>query len=171
MLDKNALNTAPSNLPVYRYSLTANVALVQSDEYYEIKGYSFDSITVLVNQPLRVGDVVSVNSCYFGNKNTEIIPHISKKRYLGQSNIELEYYCGIEITKLTLNFVDPGNYDSHSSCGYGSCLVFIELSDSSLSDEERCQADTSSLNYWKSRISSWEENFKHGVKLPKSLVY
>jgi len=184
------------NLPVFVYRLAASVVLVKDGLGYELRSYSFETITIKSNHPLRPGDCVDSSSCHFGNENIEIIPHLISRRELGDICEELQYYYGCEITCLTQSFVDPENPHAYQSCGTGKCRVFIELSASKISakfreiDESfgdfaeltptrRLEYDQISdeydksrkIDYWKNRAKKWDENIIEIGEVPKDLMY
>jgi hypothetical protein len=196
-MNEDILELPPSNLPVYVYNLEADVALVLDKIAYKIRHYSFTSIRVASNQPLKPGDVLTSNSCYFGNNNTQLIPHLNKKRILGGAEIELKYYYGCLIDKLAISYVDPNSefksLKRYESCGDGKCTVFIELSigdtsekyrilnerEDSLSLEERleyqlCEQEffkKHDLAYWQNRIPDWDERLERIGDIPENLIY
>lgn len=122
-MNKDIFKLKPQNLPVYTYQLNASVAFVFNREVYALCAYSFAKIKIAVNQPLRAGDVLDNSCCYYGNENTELIPHLQKSRVLCGAEEELRYYCGCRIDRLALSYV--GEYSR--SCGDGKCTVFVEF--------------------------------------------
>jgi hypothetical protein len=188
-MNKNLLRQSPKNLPVYVYHLQAYIALVHGAIAYKLRGYSFSNMRVVSNQPLRAGDVLNNNCCYYGNESIEIIPHICCKGLLGGAEIELRYYYGCQINQMAISYVEcpsPGD-----SCGVGSCTVFIELSASALDDKikalnnryeclTKLQRDileflgieykaSQNLDYWKKRIPDWDERLECIGEVPPNL--
>ena len=185
------LKIKPQNLPVYVYQLDADVAVVHDRIAYKLTAYSFNTITVASNQALRPGDVLTNSCCYYGNEHTEIIPHLHKKGYFGNTGIDLRYYHGCRIDRLAISFVNDNSVSP--SCGDGDCTVFIELSDSSLRERIRQlqdryekltqvelsllkslkqeRLDDNSIEYWKKRIPRWDENFECIGEVPVNLIY
>jgi len=181
-MNRHLLKVKPANLPTYVYKLTADVALVHQGDAYKIKGYSFDNITVAANQPLRAGDYVARDSCYFGNENTEVIQNLCKKKILGGVEKELENYRGCRLDFLILSYVDSNSTYGH--CGDGTCTIFIELSptktikrfheldersdNDELSSKEQQELEELSKNhlgshdleYWKKRIPDWDKKLE-----------
>lgn len=192
-MNTDLLRIKPQNLPVYVYHLDADVALVHNRIAYKLRRYFFSRITVAANQPLRVGDVLTSSFCYYGNSDVEIIPHLHKKNELGKSGIVLRYYYGCQIDKMAIAFVDMDEEYRRKTCWHGRCTVFIELSDSSLSErigeldnrweslteaEHEClrslrkdQMDSDSIDYWKKRIPDWDERFECLGEIPADLSY
>lgn len=187
------LEDKAKNLPVYVYHLPAHVVLVHKRIGYEINGYSFADIIIKSNHSLRVGDCLTMSAVYPGNSATEIIPHLQKKGYLSGVCEELEYYYGCEIIKLAHNFVDLNTEYPLSSCGSGTCRIFIELSPSkladtyreldknlnNLSDSEQAVHDaiekeyfaSDTLEYWKTRIKDWDSELTCIGEVPENLIY
>lgn len=193
MLDKSVFKMTTSNLPVYIYDLDADVALVFNRQAYKIKGYDFSRIRIVTNQAIRPGDCILSSACYFGNEHTTIIDHLKKKEYLSSKNqrtIEIEDSYGCRIDQLSLGFSDGSIY---STCGDGSCTVFLELSDAyitrrirqlveredKLNVVERMELDNlkketlqdKNIQYWKERLAPWDERFENIGEVPENLVY
>ncbi len=190
-MNRDLLRVIPKNLPVYVYHLQAYIALVHGSIAYKLRGYSFSSMRVVSNQPLRPGDVVNNNCCYYGNESIEIIPHICIKRLLGGVEIELRDYYGCQINQLAISYVE--GHSHWDSCGVGCCTVFIELSASALDDKikalnnrheclTKLQRDTleflgmeylasQNLDYWKKRIPDWDERLECIGEVPSDLIY
>lgn len=190
-MSKNFLKQKPINLPTYVYSMTARVALVHYREAYRLKNYIFSDIPVVANQPLRAGDVVSNNCCYYGNKNVEILEHMKSKGILRDVGDELKYYYGCQIDSLNINYVDEGSIASYN--GYGCCTVFVELSCGATNkryrqlDERYQELDVSEhierevliqhdlesrdIDYWKNRLKDWDEKLEYIGEIPKDLIY
>ncbi|NER46966.1 MAG: hypothetical protein F6J92_09750 [Symploca sp. SIO1A3] len=179
-MNKDILEIKPVNLPTYVYKLIADVALVHQGDAYKIKGYSFDDITVLANQPLRAGDYVACDSCYFGNENTEVIQHLCKKKILGGVEKELQLYYGCQIETLKICYLD--NNSTYGHCGDGTCTIFIELSPTKtikrfheldersddlslhqqfeLEELRKNHLTNYDLEYWKKRIPDWDKKLE-----------
>jgi hypothetical protein len=190
-MEKDILQLKPQNLPVYVYSLEADIALVHDRIAYKLRAYSFDNIKVASNQPLRPGDVLCRNSCYYGNEYTEIIPHLQKKCLLGGAEIELRYYYGCQIDRLAISYVDENSI--WDSCGAGYCTVYIELSPGELNaklqslyerEDELTEAEcdtleslrqeylgAKTLDYWKKRIPDWDKRLECIGEVPTNLIY
>jgi hypothetical protein len=189
-MDRDLLKVKPQNLPTYVYKLEATIALVHDKIAYKIRNYTFTNITICVNQPLRVGDVLDNTCCYFGNENTEIIPNLQKHKELDGVEGELKDYYGCQITQLTISYIE--DYDFPESCGVGKCLVFIELSANNvlgelkkLNQRERLtpeeqkrwtalqkeMRDADKLDYWKNRIPDWDERLECIGEIPSNLIY
>ncbi|BAZ19075.1 hypothetical protein NIES4071_109600 (plasmid) [Calothrix sp. NIES-4071] len=193
-MNHDVLKLNPRNLPVYTYRLEAKVALVKDRIAYKISRYTFSKISVAVNQPLRVNDVLMPQCCYFGNENTEIIAHLQKKHYLGGAEQELNYYYGCRIDRLAISYVDENDCYGYASSGDGSCTVFIELSAGKLGNEYRRLFDMDEdkissheaaqidlvekeyqeswgIEYWKKRIPKWDEQLECIGEIPHNLIY
>ena len=190
----NLLKVSPSNLPTYVYDLVADVAFVHDDGVYKLKHYKFDSIRVVVNQPLRKGDSLCSNAYYPGNSNIEVIQHLMKKGVLGGLEKELRYYCGCIIGDLLIEH-SPGKHN-FETCGIGNCTLFIELSACKTGDKWREldnfgtideiskeQHDawqkaldeynaSGDIEWWKLRIADWDERLELiGNKSDFLLIY
>ncbi|MFN6570632.1 hypothetical protein [Dendronalium sp. ChiSLP03b] len=183
--------TRPENLPLYVYQLEANVALVLQGVAYKANNYSFNSITVKSNQPLRSGDCLENSCCFYGNKNLELLIHYQQKMPWYKVNAKLQNYYGCCIDRLTISFVDKD--DLYVYCGRGVCTVFVELSDGNLSKQanelddryenlttkELNQLDlltqdwiaSDSIEYWIKRVPEWNEIFTCIGEVPSNLIY
>ena len=157
IMNRNILDLKPRNLPVYVYHPEADIALVHDGLAYKLKLYDFSAITIRANQPLRPGDVISNDCCYYGNRYTEIIPHLGKKKVLGGVEKELRDYYGCQINRMAISFFD--NDSMGNSCGVGSCTVFIGLPASH------------NLEYWKKRIPDWDKRLECIGEVPSDLIY
>lgn len=147
----------PKNLPVYVYHLEAEIALVHQKLAYKMKGYSFSRISVRANQPLKSGDVVDNNCCYYSNGYVEIIPYLCKHKKLGNVPKGLLKYSGCQINRMAISYVNSDSIEN--SCGVGSCTVFIELPASH------------NLEYWKQRIPDWDKRLECIGEVPTNLIY
>jgi hypothetical protein len=188
-MNRDLLTLIPKNLPVYVYNLQAYIALVHGTIAYKLKWYSFSNMRVASNQPLRAGDVVNNNCCYYGNEYIQIIPHICIKGLLGGAEIELRDYYGCQINQMAISYVEGHSHGD--SCGVGCCTVFIELSASDLNDKiqalnnryewlteaERNRLEllkmeykaSHNLDYWKKRIPDWDERLECIGEVPPNL--
>ncbi len=190
-MNRDLLTLMPNNLPVYVYRFKADIALVHTTRAYKVRGYSFSNMKVASNQPLRPGDVLDNNCCYYGNEYIEIIPHIRSKSLLGGAEIELRHYYGCQINQMAISYVEGHSY--LDSCGVGCCTVFIGLSASYLDDKikalnnryewlSKLQRDmleilrmeyqaSHNLDYWKKRIPDWDERLEYIGEVPSDLMY
>lgn len=157
IMNKNILDLKPRNLPVYVYRLHADIGLVHDGLAYKVKSYNFSGIIIRANQPLRAGDVLLNDCCYYGHQNAEIIPHMCKKKVLGGVEKELRDYYGCQINRVAISFFDDNSIGN--TCGVGSCTVFIGLPASH------------NLEYWKKRIPDWDTRLECIGEVPSDLIY
>jgi hypothetical protein len=179
-MDKDLLKAKSQNLPVYVYRLEAKIVLVHHGIGYELQTYSFGDIIVFVNQPLRTGDILQKNCCYYGNELVELIPQLQSKEILNGVEKNFRDYYGCEVTHLAISYVGEGSKQNTS--GVGECRVFIdlvawdaldrmkalennyqELTSSEHQELRLLQEELSTVNnlkYWKQRISNWDDRFK-----------
>ncbi len=190
-MNRDLLRLIPTNLPVYVYHLQAYIALVHGTTAYKLRGYSFTNMRVASNQPLRAGDVLYNDCCYYGNEAIEIIPHIHGKSLLGGAEIELRDYYGCQINQMAISYVECHSH--WDSCGVGCCTVFIGLFANDLDDKikalnnrykwltkaERGRLESltkeyqasHNLDYWQKRIPNWDERLECIGEVPSDLIY
>lgn len=155
-MNRNILRLEPRNLPVYVYRFDVNIALVHDQRAFKLKGYTFPYMKVASNQPLRPGDILANNCCYYGNENTEIIPDLRNKKLLRGAEKELRSYYGCLINRVAISYVDDASLGKN--CGYGEGTVFIGLN------------EIHNLDYWKKRIPNWNERLECIGEVPKQLM-
>lgn len=190
-MNRELLTLMPKNLPVYVYRFKADIALVHGTRAYKLRGYSFSNMKVASNQPLRPGDVLYNNCCYYGNEYSEIIPHIRSKSLLGGAEIELRDYYGCQINQMAISYVE--GHSHWDSCGVGCCTVFIGLLANALDDKikalnnrykwlsfaerDRLESLTKeyqasqNLDYWQKRIPYWDQCLECIGEVPSDLIY
>jgi hypothetical protein len=129
-MNQDILKMKPSNLPVYTYSLNVRVVVCFRSEYFRIsESLNFNLVRVAINSPLVDGDILSNNSCYYGNSNVELTPYIKGMFQLGLlESLPWEYrYCHVDSISRVKNFIPINADNEYMDCGEGKGTVFIDV--------------------------------------------